>query len=100
MCTSSPSWMAAAVLPCTKIVAEARKGPGVSSADWGRAGVSGRRAEQVLAVAAAEQEGEPVQVVAQLLDAVGRVAGKLFQGRGQAAGVAGEPVAEELQHLG
>ena len=37
------------------------------------------RAEQGLAVVAAEQEGEPVQVLAQLSGAVGRVAGEGFQ---------------------
>jgi hypothetical protein len=37
------------------------------------------RAEQGLAVIAAEQEGEPVQVLAQLGDAVGGVADELGQ---------------------
>ena len=54
------------------------------------------RAEGLLAVAAAEQEDEPLQVAVQLLDAVGGVAGEFFQRCGEAGGVAGEPLAEEL----
>jgi hypothetical protein len=45
-----------------------------------------RAAEQGLAVAAADQEDKPLQVRAQLADAVGGVAGELFQGGGQAGG--------------
>jgi hypothetical protein len=42
-----------------------------------------RAAEQGLAVAAAaDQEDKPLQVRAQLADAVGGVAGELFQGGG------------------
>jgi hypothetical protein len=47
-----------------------------------------------------EQQGEPVQVLAQLGVAVGGVADELFQGCGQAGGVAGQPLAEELQDFG
>jgi hypothetical protein len=57
-------------------------------------------AVQGLAVAAAEQEGEPLQVAAQLGQAVGGVADELCQGVAQAGGVAGQPLAEELQQLG
>jgi hypothetical protein len=38
-------------------------------------------AEELLAAAAAEQEDEPVQVLAKLGQAVGGVAGELFAGR-------------------
>jgi hypothetical protein len=54
----------------------------------------------VFAVAAAEQEDEPLQVTAQVVQAVGGVADELCQGGGHAGGVAGQPFAEELQHLG
>jgi hypothetical protein len=64
-------------------------------ASLGRAG-----AEQGLAVVAAEQEGEPVQILAQLAGVVCGVTGELFQGRAEAAPVAGQPPAEELQQLG
>jgi hypothetical protein len=64
-------------------------------ASFGRAG-----AEQGLAVVAAEQEDEPVQVLAQLADVVCGVADELFQGGAEAAGIAGQPLAEELQQLG
>ena len=57
-------------------------------------------AEQGLAVIAAEQEGKPVQVLAQLADVVGGVADELFQGGAQAAGVAGQPLSQELQQFG
>jgi hypothetical protein len=57
-------------------------------------------AEERLAVAAAEQEGEALQVVAELGDVRGGVAGELFQGGGEAGGVAGQPAGEELQHFG
>ena len=57
-------------------------------------------AEQGLAVVAAEQEGEPVQILAQLADVVGGVADELFQGGAEAARIAGQPPAEELQQLG
>ena len=60
----------------------------------GRAG-----AEQGLAVVAAEQEGEPVQILAQLGGVVGGVTDELLQGR-RGAPVAGQPPAEELQQLG
>jgi hypothetical protein len=63
------------------------------------AGRETRSPEELLAVAAAEQEGEPFQVAAQLGQSVGGVADELCQGGGQAAGVAGQPLAEELQHL-
>jgi hypothetical protein len=53
-----------------------------------------------LAVVAAEQEGEPVQVLAQFADVVGGVADELLQGGAEAAPVAGQPLAEELQQLG
>src|SRR5258708_2340125 len=68
----------------------------VSSRGLSLLGVAG---EQVLAVVAAEQEDEAVQVVAQLRDAVGGVADALGeQGLQQRFG--GEPFAEEGQHLG
>jgi hypothetical protein len=47
-------------------------------------------AEQGLAVAAAEQEDEPLQVITQLGQAVGGVADELCQGVAQAGGVAGQ----------
>ena len=53
-----------------------------------------------IAVASAEQEDEPLQIAAQVLDPVGGVAHELFQGSGQAARVVGQPLAEELQHFG
>ena len=49
------------------------------------------RADQGLAVAAAGQEGEALQVIAQLVEAVGGMAGELFQRCGQADGIAGQP---------
>jgi len=58
------------------------------------------KAEQGLAVAAAEQEDEPLPVAAQLGQAVGGVADELCQGVAQAGGVAAQPLAEELQHFG
>jgi hypothetical protein len=57
-------------------------------------------AEQVLAVAAAEQEDEALQILAQLREAVSGVADELFQRWAEAAWVVGQPVAEELQRLG
>jgi hypothetical protein len=45
-----------------------------------------RWAERGLAVAAAEQQDEQLQVLAQLADVIGRVAGELFQGGGEAGG--------------
>ena len=48
-------------------------------------------------MAAAEQEGEPVQVLAQLAGVVGGVADEVFQRPDQQAGVSAEPVGEELQ---
>jgi hypothetical protein len=61
-------------------------GPGVGSAGRGRT-LYGPKKE--LAVAAAEQQGEPVRVPAQPIDVAGGVASELPQGRGQACGVAG-----------
>jgi hypothetical protein len=45
-----------------------------------------------LAVAAAEQEDKTFQVLAQLRNPVGGVSEQLFQGGGQAGGVAGSGV--------
>jgi hypothetical protein len=47
-------------------------------------------AEEVPAVAAAEQEDEPLQIGAQFAQAVGGVADELCQGGAQAGGVAGQ----------
>src|SRR5690349_22339980 len=55
--------------------------------------------EQWLTVAAAEQEGEPVQVLAQLTGAIGGVADEFFQRCAEAARVTGKPAGEELQQL-
>jgi hypothetical protein len=55
--------------------------------------------EEGLAVTAAEQKGEPVQVGAQLREAVGGVADELFQRWAEAGGIAGKPAGEELQHF-
>jgi hypothetical protein len=57
---------------------------GLVIASPGRAG-----AEQGLAVVAAEQEGEPVQVLAQLADVVGGMADELLQGGAEAPPIAG-----------
>src|SRR5436309_3822920 len=57
-------------------------------------------AEQGLAVIAAQQEREPVQVLAQLADVVGGMTDELPQGGAEAAPIAGQPPAEELQQLG
>ena len=57
-------------------------------------------AKERLAVAAAKQEDEPLQVLAQLREAVGGVADELFQRGTEAGGVAGQSAAEELQHFG
>ena len=54
----------------------------------------------MFAVAAAEQEDEPFQVAAQLGQAVGGVTDEFSEGVTKAGGVAGQPFAEELQHLG
>ena len=54
-------------------------------------------AEQGLAVVAAEQEGEPVQVLAQLADVVCGVAHTVGQRGAEPAGVAGQLAAEESQ---
>src|SRR6266700_22060 len=51
-------------------------------------------------VIAAEQEGEPVQVLAQLADVVCGVTDELSQGGAEAPPIAGQPLAEELQQLG
>ena len=50
---------------------------------------------ELLTVAAAEQEDEAVQVVAQVLDAVAGVADELLQRCAEAAGVAGQPLARK-----
>ena len=65
-----------------------------------RASLSRAKVKEGLPVAAAEQEDEPLQVAAQLGQAVGGVADELCQGVAQAGGVAGQPLAEELQQLG
>jgi hypothetical protein len=57
-------------------------------------------AEELFAVASAEQEGKALQVVTQLADVVGGVADELFQQRAEATGITREPVRQELQHLG
>ena len=54
----------------------------------------------LFAVAAAEQEDEPLQVLAQLADAVGGMAYEVFQAGAKPGGIAGQPLAEELQQLG
>jgi len=56
-------------------------------------------ARRGLAVAAAGQEDKPLQVITQLGQAVGGVADELCQGVAQAGGVAGQSLAEELQHF-
>jgi len=56
-------------------------------------------AEQGLAVAAAEQEDEPFQVLAQLADAVGGMTHEVVQGGAKPGGIAGQPAGEELQYL-
>jgi hypothetical protein len=58
------------------------------------------RAGQGLAVVGAEQEGEPVQVLAQLAEVVCGVADELFRGGAEAAGIAGQPLGQELQQFG
>jgi hypothetical protein len=58
--------------------------------------VSPQRAENGLAVAAAEQEDEPVQVLSQLVGVVCGMADEVFQRRAEAAWVSLEPVGEEL----
>jgi hypothetical protein len=55
---------------------------------------------ELLAVAAAEQEDEPLQVTAQFVQAVGGVANELCQRGAGAVGVTVQPLAEKLQHLG
>ena len=57
-------------------------------------------AEQFLAVGAAEEEGEAVQVLAELGRAVGGVADEVEQRCCEAGGVAGEPAGDELEGLG
>jgi hypothetical protein len=54
-------------------------------------------ARRGLAVAAAEQEEEALQVAAEVLEAVGGVACEFFQGGGQAGGVTSQPAGEELE---
>jgi hypothetical protein len=54
----------------------------------------------LLAVAAAEQEDEPLQVGTQLAQAVGGVTDELCQRRTEAGRVASQPFTEESQHLG
>ena len=56
--------------------------------------------EQRLAVVTAEQEREPVQVLAQLAEVVCGVADELFRGGAEAAGIAGQPLGQELQQFG
>jgi len=48
-------------------------------------------AEERLAVAAAEEKDEPLQVLVQLGDVIGGVADEIGQGGGEAGGVAGQP---------
>jgi hypothetical protein len=55
--------------------------------------------EELFAVASAQQEGEPAQVAAQLLDAVGAVADVFLQRCREVIWVAGEPAGEEVQEL-
>jgi hypothetical protein len=62
-------------------------------------GVTAGRAEERLAVVAAEQEGEAIQVAAQVRGAVSGIADEAGQRYPEAVGVAAEPVAEELQEL-
>jgi hypothetical protein len=57
-----------------------------------------RRAEEGFAVVAAEEEGEAVQVLAQLADVVGGVADECFQRRAEAArSRASQPVRRTLR---
>jgi hypothetical protein len=58
------------------------------------------RAEQGLAVVAAEQEREPVQVLAQLRGAVGGMADVVAQRGAEPVRVAGQPAGQELQQFG
>ena len=53
------------------------------------------RAEEGLAVTAAEQEDKPFQVAAQLGDAVGGVANEVLEGGAEAGGVAAQPLAAD-----
>ena len=57
-------------------------------------------AEQGLAVVAAEQEDEPVQVLAQLSGAVGRVADEGFQRGAEPVRVAGQPACQDPPYPG
>lgn len=68
---------------------------GCACGAWRLTAVAGRR----LAVAAAEQEVEAVQVIAQLGGAVGGMAGEAGQRCAGAGGIAGEPVGEEQPSL-
>src|SRR6266513_2618817 len=56
-------------------------------------------AEEVLAVAAAEEEGEAVQVGAECVESVGGVADVGQQRRGEGGGVGGEPAGDEREGL-
>ena len=67
---------------------------------WSPCRASADRGRTAFTVVAAEQEGEPVQVLAQLADVVGGVADELPQGGAEAAGIAGQPACQELQQLG
>jgi hypothetical protein len=78
---------------------EARKARRILGWPGNLAGSWRRKAGQRLAVAATEQEDEPLQVLAQLADVIGGVAGELCQRGGQAGGVAVKPAGEELQHF-
>jgi hypothetical protein len=50
------------------------------------------RAEERFSVAAAEQEDKALQVGVQVLEAIGGVAGELFQRGAEAGGVAGPAI--------
>jgi hypothetical protein len=52
----------------------------------------GSRAEELLAVNAAEQEDESLQIIAQLVKSVGGVAGELCQRGTEATGVSIQPL--------
>jgi hypothetical protein len=82
----------AAAQPPPSVLVGPRSGLATVTASIRRIG-----AEQGLAVIAAEQEDEPVQVLPQLGDVVCGVADELFQRGAEAGGVAGQPLAEELQ---
>jgi hypothetical protein len=68
--------------------------PGVGSAGRDQPVIGGWlvpcRAEERFTVTAAEQEDEPVQVIAQLAGVVGEVAGEAFERCAEAGGIAGD----------